>query len=102
MATAAAIAASVGPLVGRRREIDELRTLIAAERLVTLTGAGGSGKTRIALELVASVRGHALFVPRAAVRDPEHIGAAIGQGLGLGGAGDEEALVANLGSRRLF
>ena len=40
-------------LVGRRRELDELRALLARPdvRLVSLTGAGGSGKSRLALEL---------------------------------------------------
>jgi predicted ATPase/DNA-binding XRE family transcriptional regulator len=41
--------------VGRRREIEELSALVAQRRLVTITGAGGVGKTRIAIE-VASQR----------------------------------------------
>ena len=36
--------------VGRERELDELEGLIANARLVTLTGPGGSGKTRLAIE----------------------------------------------------
>lgn len=44
--------APTAPLIGRRREVDELRALLTGEaRLITLTGTGGVGKTRIALEL---------------------------------------------------
>ena len=37
--------------VGREREIAELRELLAAHRLLTITGVGGSGKTRLAIEV---------------------------------------------------
>ncbi len=39
------------PLLGRSRELDESGRLLEAARLLTVTGAGGSGKTRIAIEL---------------------------------------------------
>ncbi|MFD8081456.1 ATP-binding protein [Kitasatospora sp. NPDC059722] len=42
--------------VGRHREIDEIRRLLDTRRLVTLTGMGGVGKTRLALEVSATVR----------------------------------------------
>ncbi|MDV8070716.1 LuxR C-terminal-related transcriptional regulator [Rhodococcus sp. IEGM 1366] len=41
--------------VGRRREIAEVRSLLSASRLVTLTGVGGVGKTRLALRVGADV-----------------------------------------------
>jgi len=41
--------------VGREREVAAVDELIAAERLVTLTGAGGSGKTRLALQAAADL-----------------------------------------------
>lgn len=41
--------------VGRERELSRVREALAAGRLVTLTGAGGSGKTRLALETAGSV-----------------------------------------------
>ena len=63
-----------GPLLGRREELAELKALAAANRLVTLTGPGGSGKTRLALELAAELSGQyqdgAWWVPFAAVADP--------------------------------
>src|SRR5688500_11801298 len=39
------------PLLGRERELDETARLLETTRLLTITGAGGSGKTRLALEL---------------------------------------------------
>ncbi|HEV2132210.1 MAG TPA: AAA family ATPase, partial [Longimicrobiaceae bacterium] len=41
--------------VGRERELAEAERLLARKRLLTLTGAGGSGKTRLALEIAARV-----------------------------------------------
>jgi predicted ATPase len=61
------------PLVGRERELTDLRRLLAESRLVTLTGPGGTGKTRLALELAAelleSFSSGVYLVPLAAVRD---------------------------------
>ena len=42
-----------GPLVGRERDLETCRDALGRSRLVTLTGAGGCGKTRLALELAA-------------------------------------------------
>ncbi|HVE45848.1 MAG TPA: tetratricopeptide repeat protein [Acidimicrobiales bacterium] len=42
------------PFVGRARELDELSTLLAGSRLLTLTGVGGAGKTRLALHAAAA------------------------------------------------
>ncbi|MHB8732209.1 MAG: ATP-binding protein [bacterium] len=44
--------------VGRDREAAEIKTLLAGTRLLTLTGAGGSGKTRLALQIVADLLDH--------------------------------------------
>src|SRR6266480_6157760 len=46
----------VTSFVGRRRELSEARRLLGGARLLTLTGAGGVGKTRLALRLAAEVR----------------------------------------------
>ncbi|MCW5623528.1 MAG: helix-turn-helix transcriptional regulator [Burkholderiales bacterium] len=43
--------ASLSPLIGRDRALDELMELTSASRLITLVGTGGIGKTRLALEL---------------------------------------------------
>jgi predicted ATPase/DNA-binding CsgD family transcriptional regulator len=42
--------------VGRRHEVTDVRRLLASSRLVTLTGPGGMGKTRLALRVAANVR----------------------------------------------
>jgi len=60
--------------VGRRRELDELRGLAVRSRLLTLTGPGGAGKTRLAkelaLELADAMSGGAWLVELAPVSDP--------------------------------
>jgi len=65
------------PLFGREHEVAAVRELILAgpRRLVTLTGPGGVGKTRLALRIAAGLRDHfddrVAFVPLAAERDAE-------------------------------
>jgi predicted ATPase len=43
------------PFVGQRQEVAEIRGLLAGRRLITLTGPGGSGKTRLAVEVAAGL-----------------------------------------------
>ena len=75
-----------GPLLGRQEELAELVALSEANRLVTLTGAGGSGKTRLALQLAGELsdqyRDGVWWVPLAAVTDPGLVPATIAQSLG--------------------
>ena len=74
--------------VGRRSELAILRRLRSASRLLTLTGAGGSGKTRIAYELISKVPRAALaWINLAALRDPAAVAPAIERALGLPGDG---------------
>jgi predicted ATPase/class 3 adenylate cyclase len=74
-------------LVGRERELQELLALVRASRLVTLTGAGGSGKTRLALQLAAELveefRDGVWFVSLAALGDPELVEPTVAQVLGV-------------------
>jgi class 3 adenylate cyclase len=64
------------PLIGREQEVTEAVTLARGEdiRLVTLTGAGGTGKTRLSLqvaaELVADFEDGVFFVDLASITDP--------------------------------
>jgi predicted ATPase/class 3 adenylate cyclase len=66
--------ASLTSFVGRADELSELAGLLSECRLVTLTGPGGTGKTRLGLQLASTVvrdfRDGAYFVPLAAVDDP--------------------------------
>ncbi|MER6943739.1 LuxR C-terminal-related transcriptional regulator [Nonomuraea sp. NPDC000554] len=48
--------AELTSFVGRRREVAEVKRLLSASRLVTLTGVGGAGKTRLSLRVAADVR----------------------------------------------
>jgi predicted ATPase len=47
--------AQLTSFIGREREVAEVRELLSASRLVTLTGVGGTGKTRLALEVTATL-----------------------------------------------
>ena len=54
----AAVPAQLTTFVGRERELAAVLGLLPIARLVTLTGAGGSGKTRIAAEVARSLAEH--------------------------------------------
>ena len=73
--------------VGRERELEELATLLGSTRLVTLTGAGGSGKTRLAIEVAARTAGQtrdgAWLVDLAPVFDPQLVLKAVARVLGV-------------------
>ncbi|MGH3169141.1 MAG: hypothetical protein ACRDN0_25065, partial [Trebonia sp.] len=47
--------AQVSSFVGREAELAAVRALVSGSRLVTLTGAGGTGKTRLGLEAAAGL-----------------------------------------------
>ena len=73
--------------IGRRREIADIRQLLMASRLITLTGPGGSGKTRLAAEVAAAsarqFEDGAFFISLAAVSDPSQVRYTIAQELGI-------------------
>jgi predicted ATPase/DNA-binding XRE family transcriptional regulator len=75
-------------LLGRDADVQTLRRWLAdpAARLITLTGPGGAGKTRLALELarvIAAGATRVVFVPLAAVRNSAFVASAIAEALGL-------------------
>ena len=81
--------AATSPLTGRRLELAAVEALLRREgvRLVTLTGPGGTGKTRLALavaeQLSRETRDGAAFVDLSSVNDAALIVPTIGQALGL-------------------
>jgi predicted ATPase/class 3 adenylate cyclase len=74
------------PLVGRERELREGRELLSRHRVVTLVGAGGTGKTRLALQLAAdsaeSFGDGVWWVPLAALNDADLVEPAIAHAVG--------------------
>ena len=79
--------AQVSSFVGRERELSELRQLLLRARVITLTGAGGVGKTRLALQLAASIVDEssdgAWFVDLAPLRDATLVAAKLAGVLGV-------------------
>ncbi len=73
--------------VGRTREIAEVKQLLSASRLVTLTGAGGCGKTRLALQIAADLLADDLhgvwFVELAPLADPSLVPQAVAKTLSV-------------------
>jgi DNA-binding SARP family transcriptional activator len=94
------------PLVGRERELDAACELLGGDdvRLLTFTGPGGMGKTRLALEVarrLAEREQGVVFVGLANVNDPALVAPTIAQALGAGeaGAAVEDALAEALRER---
>src|SRR6516162_6600734 len=95
--------------VGRERELAQARQLLKDSYLVTLTGPGGSGKTRLCIALAGEVASDypdgVFFVPLAPVRDPGLVPSTIAQSLGLQDARDRplmDHLISQLNERRVL
>lgn len=97
--------------VGREWDTRQVTTLLRRQdvRLLTLTGVGGAGKTRLALHVAATLQDEyedgVLFVPLATVRDAERVAPAIARALGLeenGAAPLMERLQAHLRERQVL
>lgn len=73
--------------IGREKEIDEIKALVQKSRLLTLTGPGGSGKTRLSLQVAAdllnSERDGVWLVELAALLDPSLVPQAVAQVLNI-------------------
>ncbi|MGB9306200.1 MAG: adenylate/guanylate cyclase domain-containing protein [Mycobacterium sp.] len=78
---------AVTSLIGRESEVAEIRAALGAHRLLTLTGAGGVGKTRLALEVAGQLANEfpdgTWFFDLAAVSDPAAVADAVAAVLGI-------------------
>ncbi|ODT05382.1 MAG: hypothetical protein ABS52_01490 [Gemmatimonadetes bacterium SCN 70-22] len=96
------------PLVGRDDEVATLRQLLATTRLLTLTGAGGSGKTRLAIEVASQFAPHhrdgVAWLDLAPLADPQLLASYIGAALHLemGARPAVDSLLDALHSRELL
>ena len=103
------VPAPISRLVGRQQELAELRQLLATQRLLTLTGPGGIGKTRLAIELARREAERftdgVVFVDLAPVRDSERVIPAIAGVLDVRDTGSQPlatALAASVRDKRLL
>src|SRR6187551_1959749 len=89
--TSAAVPAPLTSFVGREREVASVAEALTTARLVTLTGAGGSGKTRVAAEVSRSAAERfadgVAWVELAPITDPGHVIGHIAATLGIGSIG---------------
>src|ERR1700678_1301288 len=73
--------------VGRQAELSQVRELLTQNRLVTLTGAGGAGKTRLAIQIAAQMAGEfsdgVWYVDLAPITDPELLPVTVARALRL-------------------
>jgi predicted ATPase/class 3 adenylate cyclase len=87
--------------VGRERELADVTSLLQDARLLTLTGPGGSGKTRLAIEaaaeLVPEFKGGVFWLGLAPLRDPALVSETIAQTLGA-----KDGLAEHIGERELL
>jgi predicted ATPase/DNA-binding SARP family transcriptional activator len=91
--------------IGRERELGEVGRLLDRTRLLTITGPGGSGKTRLALEAAARREGEVRLVELAPLADPALLPSAVAVGLGVSLPTDAdpiEALARAIGTRELL
>ncbi len=102
---------AVGPLIGREIELAAATEALASDEvhLLTLTGTGGSGKTRLALEVAAALRDSfhdgVAFAGLASLNDPALVLQAIAAALGVeehGGGDLLEAVAAELGDEQVL
>ncbi|HEY3875834.1 MAG TPA: TIR domain-containing protein, partial [Candidatus Kapabacteria bacterium] len=78
---------SVSETIGREKELAELEQRISNARIVTLTGTGGTGKTRLSIDtgrqVLSRFKGGVYFVPLAPIIEPALVASAIAQSLDI-------------------
>lgn len=98
----------VTAIIGREREASTVQQLLTQHRLVTLVGVGGSGKTRLALEVAARMSDRftdgVYFVGLATIQDPALVASTIAQTLDLRGveSSSQSRLQSYLATRQIL
>lgn len=95
--------------LGRERDLAKVGAMLSTARLVTLTGTGGIGKTRLAIQLAAEMHHNypdgTWLVELAAINDPDAVGHAVADVFGIahqGGRTIEQSVANSLAGRRLL
>lgn len=103
------VASSLTTFIGREKPLADLKELFGRTRLLTLTGSGGCGKTRLARQVASdlgeSYSGGIWFVELAPLADPALVPHAVAQALGLNeqpGTDLTQTIAEHLGSKRLL
>jgi predicted ATPase/class 3 adenylate cyclase len=109
LATPGNLPTELSSFIGREDELAEIRALLAATRLLTLVGPGGTGKTRLALQVGARMESTfadgVYFVDLAPLADPALVGPTIAHSLGLtddGAGAIVDQLAAHLAAREVL
>lgn len=75
----------VTTFIGRARELEDIKQLLSSSRLLSITGPGGIGKTRLAIEaavkLASTFEHGCFFIPLAPIREVDHVAQAIAEGM---------------------
>ena len=97
------------PLIGREHDLVDAKALLDKHRLVTITGSGGVGKTRVALQLGADLIDHfrdgVWFADLAPITDPELVPSVVASAMGMrqaGGRALDESISEWLRSKQLL
>jgi predicted ATPase len=89
------------PLVGRERELEEAGMLVRSHRMLTLTGPGGSGKTRLAIHVAANAAEDfpdgVFWIPLQAIRDPAVVERTIAAAVGA-----DDGLISYVGGKKML
>ncbi len=95
--------------IGRETQMEDARRLLADNRLVNLTGAGGAGKTRLAIEIAARFGSDfadgVYYVDLAPVTHPEVVGVVVARAIGLPdqpGRSSIDSVMRSIGGRRML
>ncbi|WP_240631675.1 LuxR family transcriptional regulator [Mycobacterium colombiense] len=101
--------AQLTSFVGRDTEMGDVQSILARNRLVTLTGAGGVGKTRLAVQIAAAIAGDyadgICYVDLAPITDPDLVPITAARTLGLPdhpGRSPEKSLLQFVGDRHML